>query len=69
MEDAAYLTQCGRFRKISMPVSVVRKCIKFYKAECLFLLGIKFNDAVHMSHFILLGRVIEETVCRWKDKD
>lgn len=68
MKDAEYLTQCGRFRKISMPVSVVRKCIKFYKAECLFLLRIKFNDAVHMSHFILLGRVIKETVCRWKDK-
>lgn len=46
MWDAAYLIQCGRFRKISMPVSVVRKCIKFYKAECLFLLRIKFNDAV-----------------------
>lgn len=55
MEDAAHLTQCGRFRKISMSVSVVRKCIKFYKAECLFLLRIKFNDAVHTNHFILLG--------------
>lgn len=63
MEDAAYLIQCGRFRKISMSVSVVRNCIKFYKAECLFLLRIKFNDSVHMSHFILLGRVI-----KWKDK-